>query len=100
MLPSPRPALLYLVPHVHVRLLRRAHRWEVRLPVLLADEGAWPVRVRDVGDVSGVVLRLHLDFEGLEWLVNELEPHGWQDEAVKELRRELESIRAEKEMEE
>ena len=58
------------------------------------------MRVRDVGDVSGVVLRLHLDFEGLEWLVNELEPHGWQDEAVKELRRELESIRAEKEMEE
>ena len=43
------------------------------------------MRVRDVGDVSGVVLRLHLDFEGLEWLVNELEPHGWQDEAVKHI---------------
>jgi len=52
-------------------------------------------RIRNVGDAQNVVLCLHLNFDGLEWLVNELESSSWGDKAVEELRSELESIRSE-----
>lgn len=54
--------------------------------------------VRDVGDVHGVVVRLHLDFDGLEWLVEALEEGRFRrnDLAVIELREVLEEIRGER----
>lgn len=52
------------------------------------------VRPKLLGDANDLVAILCLNFEGLEFIVCELESHNFNDEFVKELRAALEEQRA------